>query len=362
MSNLRQSHNILVVPLRYIGDTILTVPLVRNLRRLFPQAQIDLLASRVTAPLMEPCPYLNQVLIEPKASLERLQLLKDNDYDTVFLLRKSVTMALLCQLAGIETRIGYDKQRFPWGYQRWGWCLTHQGRYPGLNTDTPQAVSHLGLLSAIGLSAQDSHLELWSTETDEHNLSTLLAQHRISPHQKLAVLHAASASHGKQIELDRFALSLQHLHAAGYQVLTTGTASDYPGYEALSQQAGVPILNLAGKTTLRETFALYKCIQLLLTVDSSPIHLGAAACVPNIVGVFGPTNERQWGPHNPNVQFQPVFMDLPCRPCYAKVCEHNNCRTLITREAIAVGVEQALTAGNHLTHIEQRNVQSQGHT
>ena len=158
------------------------------------------------------------------------------------------------------------------------------------------------------------------------------------------MLHAASASHGKQVALDKFIPSLQALHVAGYKIFSTGTESDAAGYESLSREAGVPIFNLAGKTSLRETFALYRRIQLLLTVDSSPIHVGAAAGVPNIVGVFGPTNERQWGPHNSEVKFQPVLMDLPCRPCYAKVCEHNNCRTQLTGEQIAAAVAKGMAS------------------
>jgi heptosyltransferase II len=334
--------NILVIPLRYIGDTILTVPLLRNLRRLFPAARIDMLTSAVTAPLMEACPYLNSVMIEPKASAERLKLLKAQNYDTVFILRKSATMALLCQLAGIPNRIGYDKQRFPWGYKRWGWFLSHTAQYPSLKTDTPQAVSHLGLLAACGLQAQDSHLELWNTEADEQHITQLIAEHSVDTSQPLAVLHAASASHGKQIELSKFTESLQQLHTHGYQLLATGTQTDRQGYDTLSHEAGVPLINLAGSTSLRETFALYRRIQLLLTVDSSPIHMGAAAGVPHIVGVFGPTNEKQWGPHNPDVNFRPVFVDLPCRPCYAKVCAHNNCRVLLSKEQISEAICQAI--------------------
>ncbi|HEY9687783.1 MAG TPA: glycosyltransferase family 9 protein [Coleofasciculaceae cyanobacterium] len=325
---------ILIIPLRYIGDTILTVPLVRNLRRLFPQAGIDLLASRTTAPLMEICPYLDQTLIEPKSSLARLELIRSRGYDKVFLLRKSATMALLCRLAGVRQVIGYDKQRYPFGYKRWGWFLNEKTHYPSLRTDTPQAVSHLGLLTAAGLPVLDDHLELWTTETDEQRVSTLLNEQGVSPEQPIAVLHATSASHGKQIALEKFAVSVRHLQKAGYQVIATGMQADRGLYEQFMQSQGLDLINLAGLTSLRETFALYKRIKLLLTVDSSPIHLGAAAGVPKIVGVFGPTNERQWGPHNPSIDFKPVFIDLPCRPCYAKVCSHNNCKELITAESI----------------------------
>jgi len=340
MSQPFQPQRILIIPLRYIGDTILTVPLVRNLRRLFPKAQIDMLVSRTTAPLMEACPYLDRVIVEPKSSLQRITLLREHGYDTVFNLRKSVTMALLCQLAGIGNRIGYDKQRFPFGYKRWGWFLSKTARYPSLKTDTPQPVSHLGLLTACGLPVQDDYLELWATEADHQKITEILASQGIANDVPLAVVHAASASHGKQIDLNKFVPSIRHLQAMGYQVISTGTQGDRDGYDALQSQLERPLMNLAGKTSLRETVALYQRIQVLLTVDSSPIHMGAAVGVPKIVGVFGPTNERQWGPHNPNVDFRPVFMDLPCRPCYAKTCEHNNCRELLTAEQIARAVSE----------------------
>jgi ADP-heptose:LPS heptosyltransferase len=292
---------------------------------------------------METCPYLSHVLIEPKSTGEKLALLRERQYDAVFLLRKSVSMAALCRLAGVKQLIGYDKQRFPFGYKRWGWFLNHQARYPSLRTETPQPVSHLGLLSACGLEATDSHLELWATAEDEQRINALLQEARLDPGRPMAVLHAASASHGKQIELSKFSESLQRLNQAGYQLLATGTESDYQGYETLAQQAGIPLYNLAGRTSLRETFALYKRIQLLLTVDSSPIHLAAAANIPQVVGVFGPTNHLQWGPHNPATRFAPVFIDLPCRPCYPKVCSHNNCRTLITGPLISQAVDNLIS-------------------
>ncbi len=329
---------ILVIPLRYIGDTILTVPLIRNLKRLFPEAQIDVLCSKTAAPLLEPCPYIRSVIVEPKGAVALWRLLKAGQYSHVYNLRKSVTTALVCKLAGIPLVVGYDKQRFPFGYKRWGLFLDAKARYPSLKTEVPQALSHLSLLSATGLQPADDYLELWTTEADQQKIEDILPENGVDPHQPMAVLHAASASHGKQIELEKFTEGLQKLHQAGYQLIATGTRSDYPLYHTLAESTGLPLRNLAGKTSLRETVALYQRIRFLLTVDSSPIHLGAAAGVPNIVGVFGPTNHRQWGPHNTQTHFRPVFQDLPCRPCYAKVCAHNNCKVLLSGTQIAQAV------------------------
>lgn len=334
---------ILVIPLRYIGDTVLTVPLIRNLAREFPNACLDVLASATTASLLEPSPYINRVLIEPKGARARLSLLKQGGYDVVFNLRKSVTMALLCRLAGIPTVVGYDKQRFPWGYRRWGWFLTDRARYPTLKTVIPQAVSHLSLMSVCGLSATNTYLELWTRPEDEHRIEALLPEPPGSP-APLSVIHLASASHGKTVDPVRFVESMRLLHQAGYVVATIGLATDAPLYEDLAAQAEVSIVNLAGQTSLRETYAVLKRARLLLTLDSGPIHLGAAADVPHIVGVFGPTNEKQWGPHHPAGAFYPVFVDLPCRPCYAKVCSHNNCKVTLPADRITDAVRTAIAS------------------
>lgn len=344
---------ILVIPLRFIGDTILTVPLIRNLRHHLPEAKIDVLASRTTASLLEPCPYADHILSEPTSLAELMALLRNGHYDAAFILRKSFTMALACRLAGIPYLVGYDKQRFPRpiGYKRWGVLLNSRMTYPSLRTDTPQAISHLGLLQVCGLEPKDDYLELWATDEDEAAVDQLLAKNGADCSQPMAIIHTASASHGKTLDGTKYIPALQHLHQAGYQLLCTGTAQDISGYETLGHQANVPIFNFSGKTSLRETFALYRRVSLILTVDSGPIHLAAAANVPRIVGVYGPTNEKQWAPHSRKSQFWPVFVDLPCRPCYAKVCSHNNCRVTLTESQILDAVCKAsLIVGGRLTH------------
>ncbi len=337
---------ILIIPLRYIGDTVLSVPLLRNLRQSLPDATLDVLTSAVSAPLLDTCPYLDQVLIEPKSISARLRLLKAGNYDCVIILRKSVTYAFLSRLAGIRQVIGYDKQRFPFGFKRWGLFLDAKTRYPSLKTEVPQAISHLGMLTCLNLPVLGDRLELWPTSTDQETVNTLLDAAGLNGKQFLAVFHAASASHGKEIDLDKFVPSLKALEAEGFAVITTGTKQDVAAYEAFKARHGLRFHNWAGATSLRETVALYQQTQILLTVDSSPIHLGAAARVPRIVGVFGPTNEKQWGPHNAEGQFFPVYLDLPCRPCYAKVCEHNNCRVQLPPEAILQMLADALAQKN----------------
>ena len=333
-----QSPKILVVPLRFIGDTVVSVPLVRNLRYAYPQARIDVLVNTLTRSLLDPCPYVASLMIEPETASATQAMLKREKYDAVFILRKSVTMAMMCKMAGTDLVVGYDKQRYPFGYKRWGLFLDKKAKYPSLKTTTPQVQNHLSLLRACDIPVVDDHLELWARPEDEAMVSALLMGYEVDESAPLAVVHAMSGSHGKTLDSRKFRLAVEKLLDAGYAVAATGGAKDAHIYKGLHPK----LINLAGKTSLRETYALYKRTQFLVTVDSAPLHLAAAAGVPNIVGVFGPTNEKQWRPYNTSVNFKPVFIDMPCRPCYAKVCSHNNCRMQMTPEQIAQGVIKLL--------------------
>lgn len=261
---------ILVIPLRYIGDTVITMPLLRNLRYAFPQARIDVLASETAIPLLEECPYKNHVICEPASWGGRFQLMLQEKYDWVFLLRKSVTWSFVCKLAGVKKLVGYDRQRFgPIGFQRWGWFLDQSVPYPKEDTDTHQVLSHLNMLTACGVPVRDHHLELWETPDDVGRLESLFRQEGIVDDRPKAVIHAVTASSGKGIPVGEFIPAARKLYEMGYQVLCTGVPADAPVYEPIAA-AGVPLINLAGKTTLRGVYSLFRHVSVLVSVDLLP--------------------------------------------------------------------------------------------
>lgn len=333
---------ILVVPLRYVGDTVVTVPLIRNLAQQWPDADIDVLTKQIGEALLAPSPYVHQCVSEPKGIGATVELLKSNAYDLIIILRKSFTMALCAKLAGVKTVVGYDKQRFPWGYRRTGWLLDASVAYPSLRTETHQVEHHLKFLDALGLSVADRQLELWTTKDDQQLVDQLFVDYGLNDPDKIAVVHMVSASHGKSAEVSQFAPAVKYLHQQGYKILATGTQPDVALIDQLAKETQVPMINLAGKTSLRQMVELFKRIQVLLTVDSGPIHIGAAVNVPFILGVYGPTNHTQWAPYSQKSQFKPVYIELDCRPCYAKVCSHNNCRVMMTGDKVTNGLKELM--------------------
>ncbi|MDJ0625720.1 MAG: glycosyltransferase family 9 protein [Candidatus Caenarcaniphilales bacterium] len=336
-----KTEKILVIPLRFIGDTILTIPLLRNLRYLFPSAQIDVLVTSQTSIILEVCPYISNLIREDTKG-EFTEKLKTQGYDSCFILRKSLSMALKCKLAGLKNVIGFDKQRTPIGYKRWGLFLDYKLRYPTLRTETHQVKTILSFLQVFEKSQKDEHLELWSLNEDEQSVEKLLEP--LNSEKRIACINLSSFSHGKNIPAEKFSKSVKYLHQKGFELIFTGVKNDEVVCEELKKLSSVHIHNFCGLTNLRELFALYKKTEFLLTLDSGPIHIAAAAGVEKIVGVYGPTNEKQWAPFNKGIEFYPVFLDLACRPCYAKVCAHNSCKVDLTEDMILNKV--VLAVGN----------------
>jgi ADP-heptose:LPS heptosyltransferase len=361
-----QWRRILVVPLRFVGDTVLSIPLIRAIKRQCPHATIDVLVSPAGAQLMETCPYVDSVIIEAESLVDRLNHFKQAQYDAVFSLRKSLTLPAMVKIANRQTvMVGYDKQRWPKpiGYKRAGIAIDAIAPYPPRRTILSMAKHHLALLLACGLTLNpeaDAQLDLWTTPEDDATLATLLGE-TLADGKPIAVVHMGSATPTKNIPPERFTLALQGLKTAGYSIVAIGNATDEPPLNTVATMANVPLLNLAGKTTLRQVVALFaNHTQLLLGVDSGPVHLAAAAGVPTIVALYGPTNPFQWGPQASvrrpqGPHFYPIMVpNLPCRPCHAQQCHSNACRTDLSAELIAQGLHQALAMLDNTSHATQQ--------
>jgi heptosyltransferase III len=336
---------ILVAPLRFIGDGILTVPLLRALHRHYPEAQIDLLVPKHMANLLESCPYLNEIHILPSDKKLLLPKIKAQQYDTAILMRRSLSDAFLLKRAGVKNVIGYDEQRFPppLSYRRWGWFLDAAVPFPPLTTTIPQVKTYLQLLEPLGCTDAEEYLELWADQADEQLIARLFKEYGVQSNTPIAVIHGTSASREKALSVEKFVPAVKTLGKAGLTLITLGGENDGPYYQALFEKAEVPFINLCGQTTLRQSYDLMKRITLLLSLDSAPIHMATAAGVPHIVGIYGATNEKQWCPYPYKGQFTPVYnTELTCRPCVPKVCSHNRCRTDLSPLAIQQAIESHL--------------------
>ena len=123
---------ILVIRYRFIGDTVLAIPFLRNLRAAFPAAKIDVLAEPGSGDTLALCPYKNELLYYaprlkgekkrrakfPTSLLGAVQFLRARQYDRCYILRRSFSSAILPLLAGIPHRVGFATEGRGWLLQR----------------------------------------------------------------------------------------------------------------------------------------------------------------------------------------------------------------------------------------------------
>lgn len=334
-----EGKNILVIRYRFIGDTILTVPFLRDLRVAYPQAKIDVLTGPRSGEVLEGCPYVDELICfdttrfhkydsgvgKPRTFFSYVKELRARRYDLVFVLKRSFSAALLAYLTGAKRRVGYSKKGR-------NWLLTDSVLW---RQDIHEVDSLLSVLRAVNIDVQPTaagtQVDCWVTASE------LAAVKKIEPSLERpgpkVLIHAAAAHPDKLYPLEHWAALVKRLAELGFTPVFSGDKQDVPLYEQLAQLTEVPALNFAGKLTLRQSMALYSLMDLAVCVDSGPSHLAAAAGVPTIA-LFGPTDPVRWGPYGE--RNRAVFDGaLTCRPCnYKKVCDNRPCLTELSPDLI----------------------------
>jgi heptosyltransferase II len=341
---LLPAKRILVMRYRFIGDTILAVPFLRNLRAAYPDAVIDVLVGPESGKVLEGCPYVNELIPfdttkfhkydrgegKPKSLLSYAFELRKRQYDLVFVLKRSLSSAFLAWMTGARYRVGYDTQGR-------SLLLTHP--FP-FRSHVHEVESVLDALRAARIPVNDKHLEAWTTREEQNELKEIAPEVFATRGTKI-LIHAAAAHPDKMYPLKLWAEVMKVLkqrHDATF--FFTGAERDYALYEELQALAGVEGVNLAGKLSLRLSIALLQNMHAAACVDSGPAHLGAAANIP-VVALFGPTDPVRWGPWGD--KHTTVTNNLPCRPCnYKKSCgDRRECLTELDPSRIADAVSMS---------------------
>jgi heptosyltransferase-2 len=125
--------------------------------------------------------------------------------------------------------------------------------------------------------------------------------------------------------------------------LAFGGANDWHLCSDIARLAGGGVVNLAGKTSLRQLMALLKLCRVLLTNDSGPMHVAAALGTPVVVP-FGSTSPGLTGPGSPgDTHHQLLQSGAPCSPCFRRVCPIDfRCMTGISPGRVVEAVSRAL--------------------
>ncbi len=306
---------ILVLRLDLIGDLVLSLTVVRALKRTYPQAEIDLLAIPSSARIALNDPNLSEIITydpniwrRPKALVQSknwrdaralLRRFHERHYD----LAVSVYgpwAGMLAVLSGAKRRVGYGRESYP-GFMTDSVPGGIPGRWRHWSPiDDKHEVDYcLELARAAGaaITREDRipHLEVDAQSARE--VEQLLHAEGAQEGKPLIACHVSSNNgQSKRWPTPYWAMLLDRLiREEGAQVVLTGAPVDLPVIEDVIRRMHERPVDLAGKTSLLQLAALLHRADLMISGDSGPIHMATALGTP-IIGIYGPTNPALGGP------------------------------------------------------------------
>jgi len=330
----------------WLGDAVMATPALQRLREAAPESHITLLTAAKLADLWTNYPYANHIISVPSGeSVLGVAPRLRGKFDVGLILPSSPRSALEMFLARVPIRVGFAR---PWRT----WCLTDpiasrpnaihpkkrstaeikrlvqlqtRGRtvYPA---SAHQIYDYLYLLSGLGLKVQVAAPKLYVTDPE----IAAAKQKFLSafPGIPCWVGMNAGAEYGpaKRWPAEQFVEAAVRIYnASKCGLVLFGGARDVQTMDSIG--AGIaahckaPLVNLAGKTSLREFCAAVRLCRVLLTNDTGPMHLAAAVGTPVVVP-FGSTSPELTGPGLPERGSPHKLLtgDVPCAPCFRREC------------------------------------------
>jgi len=303
---------ILVIRLSSIGDIILMTPLLRNLRRHFPNARIDVVTKAVFADLVRHHPGINHLyeVVPEKGSADLSELgatLRDQHYDVVFDIHKNFRSFQLTRAAQAPIVLRHKKFLVRrWLFVQFKWNLLRD--MPPIRQRYMLAAAPLGVIDD-GLPA-----EIYWTDEEERRAEAILRAGGWDGLTPIVALAPGAGFFTKRWPVEYFAEVAKEILHRGNFVVILGGPQDQILAEQIRNGLERNCVSLAGQTNLLVTAAILKKSRVLISNDTGLMHMAEAVGVP-LIAIFGSTT-RELG-FFPHLKTSRVLenVNLQCRPC-----------------------------------------------
>jgi len=336
--------NILIIKPSAIGDVVHALPVLHLVKNKWPQANVSWLVTPACSGLLENHPLLHEVILfdrkrfgkawrNPSLALELRRFtrsLRDRAFDLVIDLQGLFRSGWLAKKTRAPMRVGFANAR------ELAWIFyTHR---VAIETMEQHAIErYLKLAKFIGCGDSPVEFPFGTSDEDRAYIAKTLAAEAASPLQNFAVLMPGTNWQTKRWPVEKFAALIKPLQE--HFNLTSVLAG---GADAAAMAKDLPaVINLAGKTTLKQLTALLERAALVIANDSGPMHIAAALNRP-LVTPFGPTNPIRTGPFR---RMESVIrLDIPCSPCYSRHCSHQSCLKWLEIDPVLQLAEEQMNA------------------
>jgi lipopolysaccharide heptosyltransferase II len=312
---------VLVVAPNWLGDAVMALPAIRDVRQHFVGAELAVSARPSVAMLFRAVPFVDDIVAHEKVEAD-VGILLPNSFRSAWILRRA---------------------RIP---ERWGYRSDMRGMLLTRSVARPRRKMHFGeyyqhLVRGLGMETGPLRPQLIVPASKIEGAAKLLADNGWTPDRTLVgIAPGAAFGHAKRWPAGRFAeLSTLLRNQLGATCVVLGRSEDRDAAD------GIPGIDLTGKTDLLTLMGVLSHCSALVANDSGAVHLAAALGVP-IAAIYGPTDERYSLPlsshESPGGRVRAISQDVFCRPCGLPDCpiDHRCMKRITTDRVFGVVREQ----------------------
>lgn len=343
MNEKIKANKILIVRTDRIGDVLLSTPVIRAVRDVYPGSFIAMMVRPYAKDIVDGNPLLSEVIIYDKygrhksflSSLKFAANLRKKKFDLAIILHPTNRVHLISWLAGIPTRIGFNRKL--------GFLLSRavaDRKYLGLMHEVDYG---LALLREIGIDSKERRPFMAVKEDDLGWVKNLFREKKIDENRPVFCLHPGASCISKKWPARNFAELCDCLKEEfkAQVVIFAGKEDKQVAHDVYDLSRHKPVCILRG-ISLGKIAALLAESDLLISNDSGPVHISVAVGTP-VVAIFGRNqpglSPRRWGPLGRRDIV--LHKNVGCKVCLAHNCQRDfECLKAIKTEDVLDAVRK----------------------
>lgn len=339
---------ILIRGANWVGDALMTTPVVEAIRHNFPEARISMLVVPWVMDLFTHNPHIDEVIpyfregrhkgLQGKMVL--LKELKGRKFDLSILLQNAFEAALLAWGARIPRRAGYNTDRR-------GWLLTHAVSMRPEYKKVHQTQYYLAMVRGLDLEAPETDMFLHVPDEYTTYFNSRIKDYGYEGRPLIVLAPGATYGSAKMWPGERYNLLAKELaRYGGARLVILGSDQEKGVGDGIVKMVGKDAaVNLSGATSLLEAAAWIKHATLVISNDSGLMHIAAALSKPQLA-IFGPTNRITTGPRNGKATI--IYHETVCAPCLKVRCptDHRCMESITVEEVFGAACRMLSTYGS----------------
>ncbi|MBU1853237.1 MAG: glycosyltransferase family 9 protein [Candidatus Omnitrophica bacterium] len=334
-----------------VGDVLFSTPLVSLIKKIYPGCYIGYICNIRTKDIIETNPEVSELFVFERDEYRALwksskvscikkffnfwHEIKRRKFDVVIDLSLGKEYAFLCWLAGIKERLGFN-------YKGRGWFLTHKIAFNGFN-DKPVSEYYLDIIRLRFDASQIDRPQtvLFPSPKDEEYIGNFLKESGVKEEDILVgiapgggISFGAKEQERRRWGVKEFAGLVDRIvKKFNVKVVLIWGLEEEPLVRKIAESMTERAL-IAPNTRIREMAALCKRCKIVICSEGGPLHIASSQGIKTI-SIFGPVDEKVYGPYPPSENNVVISSDVDCRPCYKRF-KLSECNTRKCLERISI--------------------------